>query len=430
MPVDPAKIYQAFDPAPLQGNQQSELYVDLGAVRGETQGSAVARVLAQRIRLSKDATCQLLSGHRGSGKSTELLRLQRELREGESNVYTVYCDVNQTLNRSDLEFPDLLLAIVRQLATQLKKDLKISLKPGYFRQRFEELKDLLASSVKIDELELDTGLIQIVGSLRSSGTSRTIMRQIMEPKVDQLLYAANEVINEAKQKLKVQGFSDLAILVDNTDHLIRRTGDHAEEFPGENLFIRRSPEVAGFRCHVVYTIPLALAFSCHEAELTRIYGSRTPIVGIAKLRDRAGKAYEQGMVRFRDLIQKRVEFAGAKVSDLFVDDRVRDELIRLTGGQLLMLCTLIRDGLIAGLPLSAERVEELRRSEHRTYARWLEREHWKIIKSVRDGFQPIPDHDNRGSLRDLIEGRALLYHMNNEEWWAVSPSVGEPPSGV
>jgi len=66
MAADLKKIYRAFDPAPLLGDQ-SDLYVPLDDVRGSS--SLVPR-LTKPIRLSDKATFQLLAGHIGSGKSS------------------------------------------------------------------------------------------------------------------------------------------------------------------------------------------------------------------------------------------------------------------------------------------------------------------------------------------------------------------------
>ncbi len=61
---------------------------------------------------------QLVSGHRGSGKSTELKRLQRRL-ENEGFI-VVYTDVGETLDLGDIRYTDVLLAITKGIfeATQ------------------------------------------------------------------------------------------------------------------------------------------------------------------------------------------------------------------------------------------------------------------------------------------------------------------------
>jgi len=136
------------------------------------------------------------------------------------------------------------------------------------------------------------------------------------------------------------------------------------------------------------------------------------------------------MACFRELIEKRVLFAGAQVSEVFANETVRDDLILLTGGQPLELCSLVRECILGGLPIESDRLAEVRRQEHRSYARWLKRSHWGVIESIRKGEQPVPDEENGPTLRDLIEGRAILYHMNNEDWLAVSPLVGAAPAGL
>ena len=74
-------IYAAFSTSPLTVAQK-DLYIDFNAVRG---GANVVKTLARRIRLQGGATCQVLAGHDGSGKSTELYRLQGELESGDRN---------------------------------------------------------------------------------------------------------------------------------------------------------------------------------------------------------------------------------------------------------------------------------------------------------------------------------------------------------
>jgi hypothetical protein len=61
-------IYAAFTPAPLHKGQD-DLYVDLDSVRGD---SSVIDRMKLKILLSDEPSCQVITGHRGSGKSTEL----------------------------------------------------------------------------------------------------------------------------------------------------------------------------------------------------------------------------------------------------------------------------------------------------------------------------------------------------------------------
>ena len=78
MNLDPKlidKIYNAFEPfEPLKPGAPA--YVRCGIVRGD---SNIRQDLGKKIVRDNSATCQLYSGHRGVGKSTELLRLKEYL---------------------------------------------------------------------------------------------------------------------------------------------------------------------------------------------------------------------------------------------------------------------------------------------------------------------------------------------------------------
>jgi hypothetical protein len=101
------EIYNAFDPTPLPTT--SEVYVDCKAVRG---GSDVLVELGKTIRFSDRPTCQLYTGHRGGGRSTELLRLQKDLEEkGCKGVY--FSAEDEDINPEDVEYTDILLACTR-----------------------------------------------------------------------------------------------------------------------------------------------------------------------------------------------------------------------------------------------------------------------------------------------------------------------------
>ncbi|MBC7969818.1 MAG: BrnT family toxin [Verrucomicrobia bacterium] len=93
-------ISQAFDPSPLPAG--SAVYVDCRAVRG---GSDILVELGKKV-LRSDRTCQLYSGHRGGGKSTELLRLQAEL--DKRGCFVVYFAAEDgDINPEDVEYTDI-----------------------------------------------------------------------------------------------------------------------------------------------------------------------------------------------------------------------------------------------------------------------------------------------------------------------------------
>jgi hypothetical protein len=108
------RIYNCFDPFyPLPAN--NPMYVNCSAVRGDEN---ILTELGNEILLSDRTTKQLYTGHRGAGKSTELLRLQHYLEENGFKV--VYFPVDQDdMDIEDAQYTDILLACTRHLFKEL-----------------------------------------------------------------------------------------------------------------------------------------------------------------------------------------------------------------------------------------------------------------------------------------------------------------------
>ncbi len=66
-----------------------------------------------RIEGSSRSTAQLISGHRGCGKSTELLRLASRLEK--EKFLVVYFAADDDIDMGDLVYTDLLLSIIKRL---------------------------------------------------------------------------------------------------------------------------------------------------------------------------------------------------------------------------------------------------------------------------------------------------------------------------
>jgi len=417
------RVYQAFSLGPLTPDQH-DLYVDLDAVRGNAD---VVRRLEKKIGLSAEPTCQVLSGHRGSGKSTELRRLQRSLESGAGGAdryHVVLCEADEDIDRNDVDFPDVLVAIIRQMAHDLKIRAGISLKPSYFKERVERLKKLLGTEVSFDSLELDAGLLKISGTMKGSPDARAEMRKLFEPDTTNWLYAANDAIGQAVQELLKKGYAGLVILVDDLDKMILRPHDSAGCSTTEYLFVHRSGQLTAFKCHVLYVMPLWLAYSYQEQTIKNTYGGNVPVIPMTKIAipPRANKPHKPGVEKFRQIIAQRLRSAGATMTDVFESAQVCDDVIRLSAGQPTALMTMMREALVAhGAPINAASLERVRLEGRREFARQLREEHFPILSEVRQTGQVKRTQANEALFRELLDSRAILQYVNDNEWYGVNP---------
>ena len=425
MAADVKKIYQAFDPAPLAA-ADSDLYVALDEVRGS---SGLVRRLTEPIRLSDKPTFQLLAGHIGSGKSTELRRVQKELENGQDRFFTVFCQILEDIDPSDADFPDVLLAIMRQVARQFRERLQVDLKPGYFKQRWGELKELLGSEVKLESLELETGLGRFTAAIKSSPSTRDKIRKALEPKTERWIDAANDVLGEAALHAQKKGYAGIAVIVDDLDKLSMLHQPEIRGSVAERLYLERHVQLTAFVCHMIYTIPLALAYSCKEREIANRYGmTAPPVVPMTKIHDPDGKKHRRGYERLRDVIARRLKSAGADAKDVFADDAVMDRIIECSGGQPRFLITMIRDAIVEGnLPLPETTVNTVARKATHSYSRQLRKEHWKIIEQVRRTHALERTDDTDTLCMDLLASGAILQYLNDKEWYGLNPLLPKRP---
>jgi len=111
LPID--RLFRACEPNESLPPTDKR-YVDFDAARGDSPAPRYARSL-RRANPAKPEV-KLLAGHRGIGKTSELLRLKQLLEQPatDENPYppfkVIFFDVNYSLDVNDLDLPDLLVS--------------------------------------------------------------------------------------------------------------------------------------------------------------------------------------------------------------------------------------------------------------------------------------------------------------------------------
>lgn len=412
------RVFRAFDPVALDANQQ-DLYADLDQARGDANAVNSLRSI---IGLSARPTAQLLAGHSGSGKSTELKRMQQQLTA--DGFFVVYFEAGEDLDRNDVDFLEVLVALTRQVVVQLKNQLDIRLRPNYFRDRFQRLKNLLTTEIEFEKLDLDVALMNFGLSLKHSPDHRRRVRALLETDSPNWLAAANQVLADATAKLIAAktGASGLVVLLDDLDKMVVRPVPGAGHDTAENLFLHRASSMTGFQCHVVYTVPITLTRQLTQQRLKSYYHGKLPVIAMTKLKTRPprSKPFQPGLAAFRDLVQRRLESIDVRPQQVFGTDTL-DQLIALSGGEPAALMRYVREATILGLPVSKRTVERVAAAEHQSYDRQLLQEHLGILAKIRKNGRFKPTADEVRYFDELLLSRAVLQYVNDEEWYGLNP---------
>ncbi len=417
------KLYRLFDPDVCQDN----LYVSLDKARGSQN---VIKDLANKIYLSEKPTYQLLAGHRGSGKSTELIRLKNELKNGDEKYFVVSFDIVDAGNiePQDVEFSEVLLAIISHLAQEIKKAFKHDIKDTYLKELLKDIKNIMVSEIDFTEIDLSIGFAKLSGALSKNPELRKNLRKSVSPKANQWIDAANSYIDKAREIVANYHYSGLVIIVDGLDKLTTSI-DLTQKPCAERLFENWETQLRSLNCHMLYTIPIDLAYSKSERSIATSFGATAPpIIPMTQIYDSDNHETE-GFQLFEEIVKKRIHVANVQMGDIFSDEtNVLKEIITKSGGQPRELMVLIRSAMTVGnWPINKDDINNAAKNITNSYSRQLFKEHWKEIEIVRHKHQFERSVDNDRICMDLLSMRAVLQYRNGNEWYNLNPLLPDNP---
>lgn len=422
MPLDLTRFYQAANPSrPIQ---DPRYYIDFFAVRG---GDIIQEIARTIVRLSPDEpTTQLLTGHIGSGKSTELFRLKAQLEA--ANYHVVYFESDRDLEMSDVEVTDILMAIARQITTSLEAA-SISFQPGYFQRLFKSIADTMRMPIEISEISLSAGFATITTQSKDSADLRSQLHQYLEPRTKNILDAINgELLEPAIAALKQRGKAGLVAIVDNLDRVYttRKSGDRPQP---EYLFVDRGDQLKRLQCHMVYTIPLSLVFSDDLPILTNRFGVSPVVLSMVPVRHITGECHPESLAKLRQMVLARA------FPDLSERDRLAhlpevfdaidslDRLCTISGGHMRNLVRYLYGCLRKqDPPIPRDTLERVIRDERNDMLGLIDDREWQLIFSAVTARSLQGNSDYNELLRSLY-----LYEYRNDEgrWIDINPVLAE-----
>src|SRR4028118_303870 len=430
MGLDLPRFYKACNPSkPLVVGSvdDRQYYIDFSPVRG----SKIIESLKRTITLFSpdEPTCQLFTGHIGCGKSTELLRLKNQLEQ--QGFHVVYFESSQDLDLADVDISDILLAIARQVSTSLE-DINIKLKPGYFAKLFTEITDFLQTPIDLTlGAELSFGIAKITAQTKDSPKLRGQLRQYLEPRTNGILEAINELIERATKELKRRGKKGLVVIVDNLDRVDSSPKPMGRMQP-EYLFIDRGEQLRRLKCHVVYTIPLALIFSNESEILTsRLGGGVDPkVLPMVPVQSTDGSECAEGMALLRQMVLARA-FPNVNLCDrvnlikeVFDSPETLDRLCRGSGGHVRNLLGLLYSCLQKkNPPIPLDCVEKVIRERRNKLVLGIRDYEWELLRQVREYKRVKQEPEYQTLLRNML----VFEYRNDDEgpWFDINPVLAE-----
>ena len=398
-----------------EADYEADYYIDLAMGRGEN----VVKRMRRAIALSPNKpTYQLLSGHIGSGKSTELLRLKCELEQ--QGFAVIYCEADQYLQIDDVDVTEIWLFILKLILQGLESEGE-SLSLVYLPNAIAEIeKRMRISSVGIAIYGLR--LQKILQVLQDKHQTRRQLHHHLETRLTNLLIFAIEEVTAIKvDRLKQNGKKGLVILVDNLDRLSINQA--------EIIFARGGKYLRQFQCHTIYTVPLlALA---HDDNLPQQqfqqqfqkYGTAPILLPNLQICDRIGTVNTESLSLLRQVVLARMlpNLAAAErleqVTDCFDNLETLDKLCLASHGHLPYLLSLLQGCLRSqDPPINLETLNQV-----------LECDRITRLSTVRDcDREALQDwltreHSHTPEVLNLCRRLLLFEHHDDQGYWFSSP---------
>jgi len=416
------RIVGLIDPLiPLPVNDPR--YVDYSAERGS---AGLVSNMALTIRLAPERTCQLLSGHRGSGKTTEINRLRHDLENTEPRYFVVYCEADKYVDENDVDYAEVLISLTRQLVIDAHAKAKITkLRPGKLSGFWEGLKNILGAVLSLGKVKVKSPILDFEFDVKQNPDSRQRLRDHLRQRATTLLEAVNEVVEKAVALLSKE-YTGLVVIVDNLDRIFLNVNPNTKRTSHEALFVDASEHLRNIACHVIYTLPPALLYSPSGNKLPLLFGSQPNILPMVPVARRTGEPDEDGIARLLETVEKRFKKAGIGSGQAFSSDLVLKRLVTASGGYVRGLMTLLRSALTyaGSLPITSQAVDQAIRGERDLKITSVspKPKNWSTLREVAKTKAPVDAEEYLSLLDSLI---VLEYRDKQGPWHDVHPLAKE-----
>jgi len=372
------------------------------------------------IKFRADSTVQLFSGFRGTGKSTELRRLQRDLVE--RGYLVALCDMERYLNLSmPVDVSDFLVAVAGAFGEALEADHllgKDAGRPSYW-SRFG---DFLKTRIELDSM----GLQGIKANLKEDPDFKERIQRRMKGHLGALVADVREFLAAGVKALRKRHGADrgVVLLLDSVEHL-QGTSQNAVAVHDslENLFAGHPDKLRFQSMHVVYTVPPWLKIRSPGVVGHFDGGEVLPCV---KVRDQnRGQPHAAGVQALEELVGRRGDW-----KRLLGDDVQLSRVVLASGGYLRDLFRILQSVLLLAaqrgtLPVSVDLVDLAIADVRNSYlpvpikdAMWLER----VSRSHR---AELDDTAALVALARFFDTHLVLCYRNGREWYDVHPLIKE-----
>lgn len=411
------EFFRALSDRPLNllNAEERALYVDLH----EPGHSPIDR-LFDGIDLAGTESVQLVTGFRGTGKTTGFSELERRL--WEAGFWVIRIDLDGYVGHySPINIRDFLLISAGAVGDKLADERLLGEKHASKLNFWERIKKIIP---KIDDVELTLGAGQLKMSLTADRGFRARVRDSLRERLGELTEHVRGYYAEIQEALKVKNNGQdvrLVVIYDSLEHIRGMDAESGKSIRQSlrDLFLDDAARIRLPGIHQIISVPAFMAMEASNLDAEYLNGVHPwPAY---KVCTRDGEMTPV-VARMKALIEKRGDW-----KKILPDEEALHEIILASGGYLRDLFRMLLEALRyadGGKPAAdvAKRVKLIaQRSKLPLY-----REEVEVLRRIVEGkrhgrrLEDIAVSEQEYVLRFLDAGLILCY-LNDDFWYDIHP---------
>lgn len=358
----------------------------------------------------------LFTGQPGSGKSTELLRLRKELLTKRCKVF--YCDMNDWLNLNEpVTLSSFLVALLSAWVDQLHT-VHAQRAPAERLFAFFTKTRLIPSS-----LSLTVGAplkAQLQFALQSDADFRAALEQNLRNQLSSIVNQAHELVAEIIRDICAAG--EKCVLLADSLEKIQGFGEKADAVyeSVQRLFVSEGAALRLPGAHVVYSVSPYLLEQNSQLAASMGVGVVVNMPSVHVLKRESTDDDTDGI----DAVCKVVEKRFARWAEVLTRPQL-ERMAKYTGGDLRDFLRAIRIAItadVAALPLPDQEVDYA--LQQVGPSRNIPAEHLRWMASVQTSHLAELGGDITGRvLQRYLASKHVLAYLNGQNWYAVHPML-------
>lgn len=407
-------------------------YVDIDAMEGRPRGTSWADRIARGLVLSRKPACTFVTGLRGTGKSTELLKLAAQLGDPQGPHHlVVLIDGSEVLDiANEIDVPDILTAIVHAAERRVLQDAEgadpdHALRDGFVTRLWTWL---TRTEIELGNTKLAPAQqAGLVVEMKTNPTLRQQIRKGLQRHFSKFLTDVREELQLLEERARKAGYQRITIIFDSLEKLKGLSTNWREVLASAERVFGGDSTYLSLPVHVVYTVPPAL--------LNRSAVS-IEFMPMVKLFSRTGERNAAGFAAMRDLVRLRLpDEALAEILGEHYEQRA-EELITRSGGHPRLLVQMLQWLLLLPeFPAAEEDSLRLFAELRERYQAVITNDDLPWLRKVqRDKSLAIDNLHQHESVDRALTNNVIFRYANADVWYDVHPILpdlsGSPSTEV